>query len=75
MKKEIIGLDLVVAASANKQLVGAKGRVIDETKNTITINDGTKERTIIKDNNDFIIGGERVKGKNITQRPEDRIKK
>lgn len=75
MKKEIIGADLKIVASTKPELVGIRGRVINETKNTITITTGGKEKTIIKDQNDFIIGGERVKGTAIARRPEDRIKK
>ncbi len=57
----------------------AKGLIVDESKNTITIWDKKKERMIPKQNNEFEIktnGGEIIiKGEQIAQRPYDRLKK
>ena len=40
----IIGSNIEITESKNKTLVGLKGKVIDQTKNTITLNtrEGTK---------------------------------
>ena len=53
MKKDIIG-SLIgcfgeVIESKNKALVGLKGKIIDETKNTIKIQVNDKLKTISKD--------------------------
>ena len=71
-KGELIGSYVKVVDSKNKTLVGLEGKVIDETKNTITLEDGKK---IIKSHVIFEVDGEIVEGKTIQKRPEDRIKK
>ena len=75
LKHELIGLEAEIIAAKNKSLVGIKGKIIDETKNTITI--GTKkilkEQVTIKmkiKNNIAIVNGEKL-----VARPEERIKK
>ncbi len=77
-KQELIGLHVEIIESKNKSLVGMKGRIVDETKNTITIEDG-RERTIMKSqikmktrigDKEYVIDGRILVG-----RPEDRIKK
>ncbi len=79
LKHEIIGLDTRVAGSTNKQLVGLKGRIIDETRNTITILDGKRKQIVPKDvavlrirlpDGTWI----EVDGKKLVGRPEDRVK-
>jgi ribonuclease P protein subunit POP4 len=75
MNQEIIGLDLAVTKSNNKNLIGITGRIINETKNTITITMNNAQKTIIKNNNTFLIGGKVVNGSDINRRSEDRIKK
>ncbi len=79
LKHEIIGLDTRVSGGANKQLVGLKGKIIDETRNTITIFDGKYKRIVPKD---VVILRIRVpdgtwvevNGKKLVGRPEDRVK-
>jgi RNase P/RNase MRP subunit p29 len=44
-----IGKTIRITAARNQSLVGKKGLVIDETKNTITIRTTAKNITIIKD--------------------------
>ena len=41
LRHELIGLRTVVAKSTNAFLVGTRGRIIDETRNTVTV--GTKK--------------------------------
>lgn len=43
-----IGLNVEIANSSQKDLVGLKGRVVDETKNMIVLECGGKERKIQK---------------------------
>jgi ribonuclease P protein subunit POP4 len=78
-KKEFIGLDLRISKSHNHQLVGMRGRVIDETKNTLVLRQESKIIRIPKDIvhlnmslpfNKMI----EVDGRSIVARPEDRIK-
>ena len=79
LKHEIIGLDTRVAGGANKQLVGFKGKIIDETRNTITIFDGKCKRIVPKDVAILRIRlpdgtWVEVNGKRLVGRPEDRVK-
>ena len=79
MKEELIGKEVFIVSSKNKSLEGIKGKIIDETKNTITIKTSSKIKKILKNQvklelkikNKII----KINGKEIQQRPEDRIKK
>ncbi len=51
------------------------GTVIDETKNTIIIDDGQKAKTILKKGCVFSIDGQNIDGEKLTKRIEDRLKK
>lgn len=73
LRGELIGLDVKIPKSK------LKGRVIDETKNTFTIEtEDKKRRKIIKNSNEFefIFKNKKimVDGKKMSLRPEDRIK-
>jgi ribonuclease P protein subunit POP4 len=70
-KSELIGSNIEVVDSKNSTLVGIKGKVTDETKNTLTI--GNKK--ILKSHITFKINGKIIQGKEIKKRPEDRIRK
>ena len=73
-KGELIGSEIEVVSSKNKTLIGLKGKVIDETKNTITIkNKGIKK--LLKSHITIKIDGKVFEGKILQKRPEDRIKK
>jgi len=79
LKHEIIGLDTRVSGGTNKQLVGLKGKIIDETRNTITIFDGKYKRIVPKDVAILRIRlpdgiWVEVNGKKLVGRPEDRVK-
>jgi ribonuclease P protein subunit POP4 len=77
---EFIGLEVVVSASTCDTLKGLRGRIVDETRNMLTVElaDGS-EKMIPKESCEFefIEDGtrHRVSGKDIKFRPEDRIKK
>ena len=47
MRHEFIGLQLEVAYSSHEGLKGIKGKVVDETKNTIKIEDDEGKEKII----------------------------
>jgi ribonuclease P protein subunit POP4 len=79
LKHEIIGLDTRVSGGTNKQLVGFEGKIIDETRNTVTIFDGKCKRVVPKDIAILRIrlpDGTlvEVNGKRLVGRPEDRVK-
>lgn len=71
-KKELIGEEIEITDSKNKTLIGIKGKIVEETKNTLTLNDGKK---ILKSHVSIKIGDKIVDGKTIQKKPEDRIKK
>jgi len=71
-KKELIGVIAEIIGSKNKTLIGVKGKIVEETKNTITFDNGKK---ILKSHVTLKIGEEIVEGKTIQKKPEDRIKK
>ncbi|MFP4546346.1 MAG: ribonuclease P protein component 1 [Methanomassiliicoccales archaeon] len=79
MRQEFIGLEVKVTSSSDASTTGVEGRVVDETKNTITIEGGGRTRMIPKPGNEFqfTYEGERItiRGREIQHRPEDRIKK
>lgn len=79
IKAELIGLDIEIVDAKNKSLVGLKGRIVDETKNTFIIEIDSKEKKLLKDQITLIINFEKEKvkaeGKLFLGRPEERIKK
>ena len=78
MKREFIGLEVEVIGSAHPSY-RISGLVVDETKNTLTVEVDGKEKMIPKPGNDFqfTFQGKKIaiKGDEIRHRPEDRIKK
>ena len=72
LKQEFIGKQVSVE---NKDIAGT---IIDETKNSFTIQTTKGRKTILKTNNSFLIRINedkiKIEGKQIKQRPEDRIK-
>lgn len=76
MRSELIGLDVEVLSAP---FSGLSGIVVDETKNTFTIESAGTERMVPKSNNEFRFTYEGsqmdIKGSEIQHRPEDRIKK
>lgn len=80
-RQELIGLNVKIVESKNKENVGKEGVVVDETRNTIVIEEKNgKQKTLIKDQCYFsfeLPSGERVRveGSLLVGRPEDRIKK
>ena len=80
LQQELIGLNARVVRSSHPDYVGIVGRVLDETRNTISILHKDKKKIIIKTTAVFhftLPDGTIVKidGKTIVGRPEDRIKK
>jgi ribonuclease P protein subunit POP4 len=78
LQHELIGLEAEVVKDSNPFNVNIRGKVIDESRNTLVIKHKKKQR-IAKKNAvfKFKLDGESVKieGKALIGRPEDRVKK
>jgi ribonuclease P protein subunit POP4 len=77
---EFIGLETTVVKSSNPDVVGLSGKVVDETRNTLTILQDNTEKVIVKDTSvfEFVLPDKTVveiDGKFIMGRPEDRLKR
>jgi len=70
LKGELIGKKTKI--HYNKKVFD--GKIIDETKNTLTIKTKDGDKKIIKINSEIEIEGYTISGKKINKRPEDRIK-
>jgi len=80
VRHELCGLEVKIAKSTDPTQKSLKGRVIDESYNTLKIETKEKEKVIPKANTIFIFtlpNGVKVEveGKILIARPEDRIKK
>ncbi len=51
---ELIGLDTKVVDSTNCSLIGIEGRIIDETKNMLTIRTAAQEKKVSKSCSSFM---------------------
>ena len=76
---ELIGLSIEITESGNKSLVGLRGKIIDETKNVLTLDTKNGIKKVIKSQIKFKMETNNkkieVNGKLITNRPEDRLKR
>lgn len=81
VKHELIGLGVEVSYSKDPSYSGMKGKVVDESRNTLSIDTASGVmKTAVKDRCEFVFtlpSGKRVKvdGRLLLARPEDRIKK
>ena len=79
IKHELIGLHVKVSQSTNKDVVGIEGRVVDETKNMLTIRTVDGEKEVPKKENTFEVhlpDGNviEIHGALIIGKPESRLK-
>jgi ribonuclease P protein subunit POP4 len=77
-KHELIGLDVEVVAATDPTQERLRGRIVDETRNTLVLEVRGDEKRIPKRGSRFrfeIQGGVEVDGDEIRFRPEDRVKK
>ena len=79
VRHELIGLDVEVVDANNKNLVGIKGEIVDETKHTLVIETEHGEKRVLKKGANFQVKVQNqeviIKGDILVGRPEDRIKK
>lgn len=71
IKHEIIGLEAEIIGSKNRSNIGIKGKIIDETKETVVINN----KRLFKNNITLKIGNIEIQGKKLAGRPKERITK
>ena len=78
-RREFIGLEVEVLDSTSDQFLGIRGKVVDETRNMLIVEQDGAEKKVPKDvcSFKFVERGHAhvVSGKDIRFRPEDRIKK
>jgi len=74
IKQELIGKTITVIDAKNPTINGIKGKVVNETKNTLTIKTEKKEKTIPKNQIIIQINNQKIYGKMLSFKPEDRIK-
>ncbi len=82
---ELIGIDTKVVDSTNSSLIGTEGRIVDETKNILTVETDAQEKKIPKSCSSFVFtipsfDGKRylplkikVDGRLLLSQPENRI--
>lgn len=79
LKHELIGTKVKVVNSSNKALIGINGKIMDETRNMLTIECNGNLKRLIKSQVILQLnykGKEyQMNGKLLINRPEDRIKK
>ncbi|HEC94784.1 MAG TPA: ribonuclease P protein subunit [Thermoplasmatales archaeon] len=79
IKGELIGQKVTVVASTDPQWVNKSGVIVDETKNTFTLEIKGEEKVIAKEiaTFAFVKDGKKyeIEGSRLRYRPEDRIKK
>lgn len=80
VRHEFIGLNVKVIDASNKYQKGIEGKVVDETRKIIKIEDEEKEKTIPKQDSVFLFtlpSNEKVKleGNIIKVKPEERVGK
>jgi len=79
IKKEFIGLWVEIVDAKNKDLIGLRGEIIDETKNTFKIKTEKGIKTVIKEQAVFLFYYRgyvfKIDGKLLVGRPWDRLKR
>ena len=73
---ELIGEEIEVLHSRNESNLGIKGKVVDETKFTLVVQQGGRKKTLLKNTITFklVRSGLIIKGSQVAQRSEERIK-
>ena len=65
---------MCITTANNSSLIGLQGRVVDETKHTLTIQTNNQEKKIIKQGTTFNINEKKIIGEHINKKIEERIK-
>lgn len=76
--QNFIGKNITIVCGSNRDLIGVKGLVVDETRNAFRIKIPTLGiKLILKNQIDFFVGDNEkiiIKGNQIMKRSEDRLK-
>ena len=74
--RELIGEMIQVVHSSQKRLEGLQGKIVDETKSTITLEQDGKNKKLLKNTITFRLqsSGLIIDGKTLLRRAEERIK-
>jgi ribonuclease P protein subunit POP4 len=80
IRGEFIGTEAKITQSKHDDYVEMSGKIVDETRNTFTLLDGRKRKTILKESATFrftFLDGSVVEilGRLLIGKPEDRLKK
>lgn len=80
LRHELIGLDVEVVRDSNPCNASIRGRVVDETRNTLLIEGEDRERRVAKETAVFRFklpdgAAVEVEGAALVGRPEDRVKR
>ena len=70
----LIGEQIEVITSRNQSLVGFKGTIVDETKNSFVVENENRRKRILKNICTFKINTNVVDGERLLQRPYERVK-
>jgi len=79
LRHELVGLDVKVSRAKNQSMRGLKGKIVDETRNMLTLTDGGRKLLIPKEVATFrfklkdgtVVD---VDGVRLVARPENRLK-
>ena len=77
IRHELIGLDVTIEKSSNKNIEGVSGTIVNETKSMFTLNINGNHKMFTKKDNvwAFNINGKTlVNGANVCKRPQDRVR-
>lgn len=75
---ELIGEEIEVVDSKNKSNIGIRGKIIDETKETIKVHQDNGKAIVLMKNIimfKLLSAGKIISGEQIARRPEDRLKR
>ena len=79
LRMELIGNEVEIVKAKNPGLKGVKGKIINDTKNMITIKTDQGLKKVIKDQVVFRMNFNNkileIEGRKLVNRPEDRLKK
>lgn len=73
---ELVGEEMEVISSTNPSNLKVTGKIVDETKFTLKIKQNNEIKTLFKNNMVFRLkrSNQILDGKDLTKRPEERIK-
>jgi len=74
LAQEFVGKHIKIIGSSCRSIVDLQGTIIDETKNTFTLQTSKGRKKIIKYQVEIMVNGQEINGRKIIKKPEERIK-